>query len=525
MIRLALAIAALAAVSFFWFPGHTILQSDTQIYIPILERLSDPSLYENDIMASRPHVRFTLYDEAAIVLHKLTGAGFETVLLTQQFVYRALGMFGIYLLAAGCGLAPLAAFAVTAMASLGAVVNGPQVLTVEYEPVPRGFALSFVLLSLGCAAQSWWKRAGALAGIAWAWHPPTAMAYCILLIGSLVWHRRWRAMAYMMVAPGMMMLTLLGHPPTPDRLPLFGRLEPGIEQLQRMRASYNWIGMWWKQWWPHYLLLAAIVATAVSRIWRDLRPELRVFLAGLPLMGFFSIPISFVLLDYVKWSFIAQYQPGRYLLFAALIAATASSIAGLRARRYPEAAAFLVVPFALALQPDLTELTFQRLALAIGLAAMAALPHLSIPAAAAAFILIPVAGGVVNFPPIHTPELNELARWARESTPKDAVFQFADIRRGGEAGVFRSRALRAIYADWKAGGQVNFQHDFGLEWERRWKIVERVKPVDTYRNLGIDYLIYTAGKQPKGITPVFSNGRWVVMQLRKPDAASAAVRR
>ena len=34
----------LTAVSFWSFPGHTILQSDTQVYIPILQHLSDPSV-------------------------------------------------------------------------------------------------------------------------------------------------------------------------------------------------------------------------------------------------------------------------------------------------------------------------------------------------------------------------------------------------------------------------------------------------------------------------------------------------
>jgi hypothetical protein len=32
----ALAVLALTALGFFFYPGHTILQSDTQIYIPIL---------------------------------------------------------------------------------------------------------------------------------------------------------------------------------------------------------------------------------------------------------------------------------------------------------------------------------------------------------------------------------------------------------------------------------------------------------------------------------------------------------
>ena len=67
------AVLLIAAVSFFWFPGHTILQSDTQIYIPILEHLEDESALKNDIMAVRPHVTFTVYDEVSLTLRRLTG--------------------------------------------------------------------------------------------------------------------------------------------------------------------------------------------------------------------------------------------------------------------------------------------------------------------------------------------------------------------------------------------------------------------------------------------------------------------
>lgn len=506
-----LATAVLALVSFFWFPGHTILLSDTQIYIPIMERIANPALYPNDIMASRPHVRFTIYDEVALALRKVTSLGFEPLLLAQQFLYRWLGMLGIYLVAASAQLSLARALAVTAMVSLGAVVNGPQVLTVEYEPVPRGFAMSFVLLSLGCASQKWWKLSAGLAGIALCWHPPTALAYSVLLAFVLVWQRQWKAVAWLGGGVLLLALAILVSPPSVDSFPLFGKLEPATEQLQRMRSSYNWIGTWWQQWWRHYVLLSLILAVALARIWKDLPPQLKLFLAGLPLIGIMSLPVSYWLLDRMKWAIVAQYQPGRYLVFVTLIASLCAAIAGLRARRYVESAVFLFLPFALPMQPDLTAVSGVKLGLAAGLALLGAFPPLALPAAAVAFLVIPTVGKVVNFPKVHTTELNQLAQWASTSTPIESVFQFANIRRGAEAGIFRARGLRAVYADWKAGGQANFQHDFGLEWLRRWQAVERAQPLSTYRKLGVDYIVYSAGKQPPGLAPVYQNVRWVVV--------------
>ena len=80
MVRRCSRYSRLTLIGFFFYPGHTILQSDTQIYIPILEHIEDPSLLRNDIMAVRPHVSFTLYDESALLLRRLTGLSFEQVL-------------------------------------------------------------------------------------------------------------------------------------------------------------------------------------------------------------------------------------------------------------------------------------------------------------------------------------------------------------------------------------------------------------------------------------------------------------
>lgn len=55
----------LALLTFFQFPGHTYLQQDSQIYVPILEHLRDPSVLANDILAEQPHVAFTLFDRTA----------------------------------------------------------------------------------------------------------------------------------------------------------------------------------------------------------------------------------------------------------------------------------------------------------------------------------------------------------------------------------------------------------------------------------------------------------------------------
>src|SRR4051794_13098400 len=90
---------ALALLTFFQFPGHTYLQQDTQIYLPILENRWDSSVLRNEMLAQQPHVAFTIYDEAALFLRAVTRLEFREVLGFEQIVTRALGIWGLYLMA------------------------------------------------------------------------------------------------------------------------------------------------------------------------------------------------------------------------------------------------------------------------------------------------------------------------------------------------------------------------------------------------------------------------------------------
>src|ERR1035438_907616 len=147
------AIIALTLLSYFQFPGHTYLGSDTQIYVPMLEHIWDPATLTRDLVATKPHLSYTLYDEIAIALRWLTHSSFQTVLTAEQLLFRALQILGVYLLALSFPLARGKALVVAALFALGATIAGPAVLTFEYEPVPRAFAVGLVFLAIGLAAQ------------------------------------------------------------------------------------------------------------------------------------------------------------------------------------------------------------------------------------------------------------------------------------------------------------------------------------------------------------------------------------
>src|SRR5579859_2017372 len=531
------AILGITLLNFFQFPGHTWLQSDTQIYMPIFERLWDPSAMQTDLIAEHPHVAFTLYDETAIALRKITGLNFRQVLQAEQFIFRALGIWGVYLVATALGLSDLAALIVAAVFSFGATIMGPAVLIFEYEPVPRGFAVPLIFLALGLIARERYLGAGVAASVAFLFHPPTvapfwAVYFVLALRPSKPLMRHRLTALWALSAAVIVLLIAARYQAGPGATQaFFTRLDPHLEELQRLRTSYNWISLWWKQWMGHYLFLYAATLLACWRLRKDAPQALQYFLIGLPLLGLLSVPASYLLLERLHWALIPEIQPVRALLFVtafAMILAAVAAAKAIAAKRYIEALAWLVLAFLPPANREVAWPAWNRVGVVLVSTLLTAAAFWAVqssrrwlkPAAMAAmlapFFLIPTWGRMQNYPMEHFPELTQLSQWARASTPKDAVFLFPDADQALYPGIFRAEAVRAVYVDWKAGGQVNFFKDLGEEWWSRWQntMAAPFDPKNTasYRSLGIDYFVLQTKNQLPGDKPVFENGRFVVYQ-------------
>jgi hypothetical protein len=510
---------ALALVTFFQYPGHTWLQQDSQIYAPILENQHDPAVLRNDILAQNPHLAFTLYDEIAQALRGMTGLGYREILEGEQIVTRAVGIWGLFLIATALGLPAGGAWLVATIASLGALITGPQVLTFEYEPTPRAFALPLVWCAIGLTAHGRYAAAGIAGAVAFLYHPPAAMQYW-LLIGAAIalaenreGPRRY-VKAFAPLAAAVVLLLLFSHGPAP-RMPFFSRLSPLAEQLQRMRTAYVWISTWPRATVWQYPLLFAIVLAAGSRI-RRMPRSLAIFAYGLCVLGLLAMPLSWLLLEKAKLAIIPEAQPLRVLLFLPLMAQILTAAAGVLAaekRRLGEAAAWFAVAYAIPLP-----LLWRPVLVAALLGGIAALAARKVPAlGVAAFFALPLLGGVVNYPRLHTPELAQLSQWARGATPRDAVFLFPDAGHGLAPGIFRAEALRAIYVDWKGGGQINYLPAFGEQWWFRWQqtVAKGFHPDDLprYDALGIQYIVVRPANR-MARRAAFENGGYVVYPVR-----------
>jgi hypothetical protein len=125
--------------------------------------------------------------------------------------------------------------------------------------------------------------------------------------------------------------------------------------------------------------------------------------------------------------------------------------------------------------------------------------------AIAAMFVIAWLGGVRNYPTLHHRELDELSQWAGTHTPLQAVFHFPDHGKELYPGIFRARALRAVWVDWKGGGQVNFSEPLAFEWWRRWNSQPFHNPPPG---------AYIVRKGPGCPDSVFQNSRYCVTLVR-----------
>jgi hypothetical protein len=302
--------------------------------------------------------------------------------------------------------------------------------------------------------------------------------------------------------------------------------------LQRIRASYNWISTWWRQWLAHYLILYAATLLAYWRMRKEVPQVLRFFFIGLPLIGILSLPASYFLLEKIRWGFISQFQPARALLFITAFAMILGAIAAskaLMAARYAESLGWFALAYLLPANRVVQWPSGNRLGVVVALSVIAAIAiwlterpsHWRVPAVGLAmvapFFLIPIWGGMRNYDPLHNPELDQLSQWARASTRKDAVFLFPDAYQDLYPGVFRAKALRAVYVDWKTGGQVNFFKQLGDEWWSRWQktMAEPFHATDLqrYRGLSVDYIVVLPKDRLTDAAPVFENAGFIAYRL------------
>jgi hypothetical protein len=478
---LLLCVAAITSLEFQGFPGHTYLQGDTQIFLPILERLDAPGYLSRDLIATHPIVTYTIYDEVTLFLHAAAGLDFQTALTLQQVVCRGAGVLGVFLLVLATGLGDVPALVIAAVVNLGAALKGPEVLLTDLEPTPHGFAFGLVLLAMGLLAREKPLLAGLAGGLALLYHVPTVAPFWAVLLLAFIFDRGLRKLLRPALSILLVFVLLLANlaqlqPGAVESQPLFGKISDQLAALQQFRTSNVWVSLWAGRDIWIYLAIWVCGVWATTRIWPCLNRQLRWFFVTLPLFGILSVPLSDLLLEHLRWSLIPALQPARTLIYTVATASMACSIAGLRAglgRRTWEAILWFLVVF---LGP-LSMISSRR--------------------------------PVKNELPVA-----QMASWAESNTWGSSMFLFPDAGRALYPGMFRAKSRRALWVDWESGEQVKYFESAGEEWWRRWR--ETMAPEFSRQRLGamlqlpVDYYGLDKRHRLANVRPVFENREFIV---------------
>ena len=518
----------LTGLGYFVFPGHTYLQADTQIYVPMMERINNPSLFYDDPMIKRPYLALTAYDEITLALRNYAGLNFENGLKLQQVVFRAFAAAGLLLIGLRLGLAPPGAFFLAAVVILNA--SG----ITEPEPIPRSFAIGLLLLGVGLAVHDRFAWAGIAAALGLLIHVTTSGPFWAVAI-FVVLRRAARPILLVPLLPAAGVLLLLMHLQTGTTEPLdfLRRLDPFQQALQRQYSYEAYVSEWDAKRILDGIFESAAMAAGFWRLRGRLQPPLREWLWGFAALGILIVPFSWIVLDRLHWALASPWQPTRATVFITLLEVFFSVVCGVfasREGRWWEAAVWFGIVLALPVKDHLATWFVNPWLIALVCALVVA-------SVAAGWLasrtrgLTLVAAGVLPFiafpasrllPPPHivdTPELRQLAEWARAATDESTVFLFADEGRYGGSGPFRARALRSIYVDYEGRALTNYYPEFSADWMQRWRDVHEglwhVGPeqFQELAELKINFVVLRAEHAIPTKHPEFSNSQYVVYRV------------
>src|SRR5215468_2552179 len=117
-------------LSYCCYPGASICEEDTQIYLPILLRAQDGSLLKNDLITRYPHTAFTLYDELVLFISRSFGSSLASGLTALQIISRCLLLASFFLVFTALEFPQEVALGLAGLMMMGGAIPGVQILIV-----------------------------------------------------------------------------------------------------------------------------------------------------------------------------------------------------------------------------------------------------------------------------------------------------------------------------------------------------------------------------------------------------------
>lgn len=481
-----LIVLALLVVTWFEFqvyPGHSYLHGETQLLVPMLERLDTPGFLSRDLVAANPPFAYTIYDEVTQLIHAEGHFSFEQALLGQQVFFRLTAILGVFLCARGLKVSSFPSVVLSAAVNAITQLDAPQAFVTSLEATPVAFAFSLVLLAAGLLINRNPLLAGLAGGVALLYDPVTAAAFWLVVIVASLADRSLRGLLRTMWPSLLIFVLILGNlmqlqAGLGSGHELTARLNADMVHLTQIRTPWIWLSHWLRPEILSYLFLLVAAVWAFALIWKHTQPLTRWVTVGLVASGFVSVAVAAILLA-ARVQLATEMPPARNLAISVAISVLVCGAAAAREKNWSWAILVLAAVF-----------NAQVLDLLHGKVSLASRPRSS------------------------TAEVTELAAWAEQATWGSSMFQFPDDGKQDEPGVFRALSRRSLWADWQSGLIADYSDRAGQEWWARWQAnmagsysTERLQSM---LPLPIDYYVLRREHALARVKPAFSNARFVV---------------
>lgn len=521
----ALLLALIATASIIGINQYTYGMYNHFISVPFIKSIMDPALYPNDFLIAEKKYFYTYFNTVFAFLSTSLHVSLPVLFFTfycaslyaallavfkialTLFHEKAVGYFSVILL-------------IFSFSTLG------DIRTVESLFLERAFVLPVLLFAIHSFLHKKFIRSYALAGVAFLFHPLSAVyalagifLCSVFSLREIGWKKFLAALALLVLIISPVLYLKVQNPAPSLRL-----FHPDSEWLDllRLRSAHHIFPLMWDisviaqaalfvcgfalcmkykpEAWHHRMVLvfcaAVLLMCLAGTIFTECIP--------VSLIVQFQLFRSFVFLIYFGIIYYAHFfyrESGKFsvMAFIALLLFAAIFYNG----NLPKFASFFLVLLALFPGYGIVRKYAQRQ------------EQYYFPAIIFLLLGLGIGGGMLKgkFTIRTAQEKNWLAvqQWAKNNTPKDAAFIVSPNWEG-----FRVEGERAIYGDWKDGTQMFFNPEFGKEWIRRMKMlgyVDDTKLQETYHAL-------TAGDYEKITTELNAYSRVYLIVLKEMKTLS-----
>lgn len=301
--------------SFFWQLGYKVFYQDQLIYLPILLKSLDPSLFAKDLIFSQEG--YTLFGQLITGAMNFLHIGLIPALFVITFISRYIFFYSIYRLTlyfTGSGR-----FSIVSpfLVMTGFRVYGTNIFTMDSALLPRDIGTTLGLFSLSWLFYGNFFTASIFLSLGILIHPAMAIPFILFFYSQAFLFRRKQPMRLLSLIPLLLPILAGGwlYLNSPHLVGgLFSRFDTSWLTAVIDRTSYVFLSTWK---YPNTSFLYLIVSIYMFFVVRKEIPEIRgnstknTFFNLLFLTPLFIAAVSFITVDILHMVIPAQLQLGR----------------------------------------------------------------------------------------------------------------------------------------------------------------------------------------------------------------------